>query len=72
MMGSMKCIKWKNHGTLENEEFDPSWINVSDKSMTEWFNKYAPGIMCFGRKPNALGHERHAICFVLLSIFEIT
>ena len=28
------------------EQFDPSWINVLDESMMEWFNQYAPGFMC--------------------------
>ena len=32
------------------EEFNPSCINVLDKIMMEWFNKYAPGSMCVGRK----------------------
>ena len=34
------------------EEFNPSWINVLDKSMTEWFKKYVPGFMCDGHKPH--------------------
>ena len=34
------------------EEFNPSWINVLDESMMEWFNKYAPGFMCVGHKPH--------------------
>ena len=39
-----------------DEEFNPSWINVMDKSMTKWFNKYAPGFMWFGRKPHPFGN----------------
>ena len=39
------------------EEFNPSWINVLDESMMEWFNKYAPGFMCIGSKPHHFGNE---------------
>jgi hypothetical protein len=50
------------------DEFSPSWINVLDESMMEWFNKYAPGFMCVGRKPHPFGNERHTICCALTSI----
>ena len=36
--------------------------------MMEWFNKYAPGFMCVGRKPHPFGNQRHIICFGLMSI----
>lgn len=49
-------------------EFCPSWISVLDESMMEWFNKYAPGFMCVGRKPHPFGNERHTICCALSSI----
>ena len=39
------------------EEFNPSWINVLNESMVEWFNKYAPGFMCVGRKPHTLAKK---------------
>ena len=42
-----------------DEEFDTSWINVLDESMMEWYNKYAPGFMCVGRKPHPFGNERY-------------
>ena len=51
------------------EEFNPSWINVLDESMMEWFNKYAPQFMCVGSKPHTFGNERHTICCGLTSIF---
>ena len=51
------------------EEFNPSWINVLDESMMEWFNKYAPQFMCVGSKPHPFGNERHTICCGLTSIF---
>ena len=28
-----------------DDEFYPSWINVLEESMMEWFKKYAPGFM---------------------------
>jgi len=42
--------------------FLPSWVSVLDESMMEWFNKWAPGFMCVGRKPHPFGNERHTIC----------
>ena len=51
-----------------SEEFNTQWINVTDKIMMEWFNKYAPSFMCVGRKPNLFGNERHTICRGLTSI----
>ena len=50
------------------DEFNPSWINVLDESMMEWFNKYAPGFMYVGRKPHPFGNERHTICCGVTSI----
>ena len=50
------------------QQFLPSWINVIDKSMMEWFNKWSPGFMCVGRKPHPFGNERHTICCALASI----
>jgi hypothetical protein len=50
------------------DEFSPAWINVLDESMMEWFNKWAPGFMCVGRKPHPFGNERHTICCALTSI----
>ena len=50
------------------EEFNPSWINVLDGIMMEWFNKYAPGFMCVERKPYPFGNERHTISCGLTSI----
>ena len=40
----------------------PSWISVLDKSMMESFNKFAPGFMCIGWKPNPFRNEQHTIC----------
>ena len=51
-----------------DEEYNPSWINVLDKSMIDWFKKIAPGFMCVGRKPNPFRNERHTICCGLTSI----
>ena len=34
----------------------------------EWFNKWAPGFMCVGRKPHTFVNERHTICCALTSI----
>ena len=50
------------------QHFLPSWINVLDESMIEWFNKWDPGSMCVGRKPYSFGNERHTICCALTSI----
>ena len=30
--------------------------------MMEWFNKYDPVFICFGRKPRPFHNERHTIC----------
>ena len=30
--------------------------------MMEWFNKYAPGFMCVGRKPHPFDNKIHTIC----------
>ena len=49
------------------EEFNPSWINVLDKIIMEWFNKYAPGSMFVGHKPQPFCNERHIIFCVLTS-----
>ena len=46
-------------------EFDALCLNVLDKSMMEWFNEYAPGFMCIGRKYRLFGTERHTIRCVL-------
>ena len=34
----------------------------------EWFNKWAPGFMCVGRKPHPFGNDCHTICCALTSI----
>ena len=50
------------------QQFFPSWINILDESMMEWFNKWAPSFMCVVRKPHPFGNERHAIFYALTSI----
>ena len=50
------------------EEFNTSWINVLDKSMMEWFKKYAPGFMCLGRKPHPF-KMRVTLFFFVQSLF---
>ena len=50
------------------EEFNSSWINVMDKIMIKWFNKYAPGFMCVGIKPLPFINESHKIYFGLTPI----
>ena len=50
------------------QQFLPSWINVLDDSMMEWFNKWAPGFMCVGRKPHPFGNDWHILCCALTSI----
>ena len=49
--------------------FNPSWINVLDESMMEWFKNNAPGFMCVGRKTHPFINKRHTICCGLTSIF---
>ena len=51
-----------------DEEFNLPWINVLDKIMIEWFNKYETGFMCVGRKPRHFGNEKNIVCcgFTLL------
>ena len=50
------------------QHFLPSWINVLDEYMMEWFNKWDPGFMCVGHKLHPFGNERHTICCALTSI----
>ena len=50
------------------QEFNLSWINVLDKIMMEWFNKYPPVSMYVGRKTHPFGDERNNICCDLTSI----
>ena len=50
------------------DEFSPSWVSVLDESMMEWLNKYCPGLMCVGRKPNPFGNKCHTISWTLISI----
>ena len=50
------------------KQFLPSWINVLDESIMEWFKKWDPGFMCVGRKPHPFGNERHTISCALTSI----
>ena len=51
-----------------DQQFFPSWINVLDEYMMEWFKKWAPGCMCVGRKTHPFGNERHTSCCALASI----
>ena len=51
-----------------DQQFFPLWINVIDESMMDWFNKWAPGFICVGRKPHRFGNEQHTICCALTSI----
>ena len=50
------------------QHFLPSWINVLDEPMMEWFNKWDPVFMCIVRKPYPFGNERHTICYAVTSI----
>ena len=52
-------------------EFDPSWINLLNRSMTECFNKYGTVFMLVGRKYHLFGTKRHTICCGLTSILLI-
>ena len=54
------------------EEFNPMQINVLDKIMMEWFNKYVPSFMCIGNKPHNFGNERHTIGFGLTYILSLS
>ena len=51
------------------DEFNPSWINVLEEIMMEWYIKFAPGSMSFGRKPHPFGNDHYTICCGLTSIF---
>ena len=50
------------------EEFIPTWINVLDKSIMEWSNKYLSGFMCVLRKSHPFSNKRQSICCGLMSI----
>ena len=51
-----------------DQQFFSSRINVLNKSMMEWFNKWDPGFMCVGCKPYPFGNEWHTIFCALASI----
>ena len=68
MMVYYKCIKWNNHVTLTWLESLTHHGFILNKSMIEWFDKYAPGFMCVGPKPHPFNNERHTICCVLTYI----
>ena len=55
-----------NHNMVQH--FFPSWINVIDDSMMEWFNKWDRGFMCVVCKPHPFVNKRHTICCALTSI----
>ena len=38
------------------DEFNPGWINVLDKSMIGFFNNYSTSFMCVGGKPHPFGN----------------
>ena len=63
------CQMEKTWNIHMDEHFNPSWINLLHKIVMEWFNKYAPELMCVGRKPRPFGNEIHAICCIITSIF---
>ena len=50
------------------EKFNPSWINVLEKVVMEWLNKYAPVFMWVGRKHHPFRNKRHTICCSLTYI----
>ena len=41
------------------KQFLPSWINIHDKWMIEWFNKWDPVLMCVRRKHHPFVNEGH-------------
>ena len=49
-------------------EFNPYLINVINKSMMEWYNKFPPGFICVGSKLHLFGNEHHPICYGIASI----
>ena len=50
------------------QQFIPSWINVLDESMMEWFKKWYLVFMCASRKPHPFFNEPNVICCPLISI----
>ena len=50
------------------QQFLPSWINVLDESMMEWFNKWALGLIYVGLKPHPFENQWHTIYCALASI----
>lgn len=43
--------------------YEPSWINCLDESMSMWTNRYTcPGYMYVPRKPWPFGNEYHTLC----------
>ena len=39
-------------------EFNPSWINVTNERIMECYNNPPPGFMCVRQKPHPFGNER--------------
>ena len=50
------------------EKFNPSWINVRDENIMNWYNKFYPGFMSVVQKTYPFGNERHTICCGITSI----
>ena len=44
-----------------DQMFLPSWINLLDESMMEWFNKWDYEFMCVGRKQHPFRNDRNTI-----------
>ena len=51
--GFFRVLKMEESWNLNMaEQFNPSWINLLEEIMMEWFNKYTPGFMCVECKPH--------------------
>ena len=49
-------------------DVNPSWINVPDKIIMEWYNKFTHGFICFGWKPYPFENEHHTIFCGITSV----
>ena len=50
------------------DEFNPYWINIIDKEIIKFFNKFSPSLICSGRKPHNFGNEHNTIFYGGISV----
>ena len=52
------------------DNFNSFWINVIDKRMMDWYNKFETGLICVTWESHIFGNKRHTICCGIPYIFQ--